>query len=194
MASRASAHNETSDPFVLPLETTLGGAWDSQGRTSAGVILGGRLFVWSPDLLPRGGDFVDGGWGGLGAVAVSGNGERTRVVVRSRSSEWGSEWGARPALDVYAVTSGGLVLERTIVVKEALPGTALAGSGAHSDIVVGPLKPDAATSFWNPVGTFLRRISLETGETVGEVFSVWGRGAFCAADRFRPRREHTSCN
>ena len=51
---------------------------------------------------------------------------------------------------------------------------AVAGSRAHSDIVIGPLRPDPATSFWNRNGSFLRRISLETGNTVGEVFSSWG--------------------
>lgn len=151
----------------------LAGGTDSQGKTFAAAVLGG-LLVFSPGLLPNGVEFVRREtMSGLGipvSVAVSGSGDRTRVVV----TDFPSQSGRTPSLDVYALTSKGVALERTLHVEEALPQTAVAGSGAHSDIVLGPLRPDPATSFWNPSGLFLRRISLETGNTVREVFLPWG--------------------
>ena len=186
VAGEENPENITSARLQLPVGTWFAGVADARGGTAAVAILGG-VVVLSPGILPGGvevasRDLASGAQAGTW-VAVSGSGSKTRVVV---SRDVDSGFGGARALDVYAVTPGGLVIERTILVEEARALMAVAGSAAHSDIVVGPLAPDPARSRWNPSGTFLRRISLETGRTVREVFSAWDGAGLRPQIEFSP--------
>ena len=170
IASAANPRNILSDDLQLAY-LNWAKASDSNGETIA-VAGSTWLAVSSPGLLPNRTELVDRihtiGKTGV-SVAVSGRGDTTRVVITGLDRQN----GRTTSLDVYAVTSGGLVLDRTIPIEEALPDMAVAGSAAHTDIVIGPLRPDPTNSPWHPKGEFLRRVSLETGTNVGEVFSEW---------------------